>query len=528
VRRAGIDARLRPVGSCAVTEGARPEWAGARRRPWELLVFLIILALAAWLRLRELDLVEFKLDEANAVDLARQVLDGDLLTVGLVSSVGALNPPFFIYLTAIPLAFWNDPLAATAFVGALAVVAVALTYAVLRPRFGALAALAAAGLFATAPWAVLYGRKIWAQDALPLFTVSLLWSLFLVLERRRSRAVLAVPILLCLTFQLNFSAVALVVPVAAVLLYRTREVHWPALAAGVGIAVLLLGPWLVHEAEHGFNDVRILVQEGQGDRGSSAAGAGSIEAIVETARIVGGTDWSYVTGASQTLFEADAGSAWTAGRLASLAAIALLALGIVTSLVHVARGGHVRRRWPFVELDIDGARRALLLVWLAGIWLSYVGSATSQVYPHYLIVTYPISFAVQAVGVSDLAAAGRGRLPRIATVAAVTAVAAVVMGFVAFTLAFHRFIGDEGGAAGDYGIVYRDKEALARVVREMGLRVADEETLDFLVTGDMDAPPATGQPVTVRDGLDDSTPLPCAGELRSFGPLAACLPSAQG
>ena len=157
-----------------------------RRHWWELLGLAGILGLSAWLRFRHLNLVEFKLDEANATDLRATLLDGTFPTVGLASSVGALNPPLFVYLTAIPLAVYDDPLAATAFVGMLAVVAVGLTYAVLRLRFGALAALAASALLATAPWAVLAGRKLWAQNMLPLVTVSLLWSLFLVLERRRS------------------------------------------------------------------------------------------------------------------------------------------------------------------------------------------------------------------------------------------------------------------------------------------------------------------------------------------------------
>jgi 4-amino-4-deoxy-L-arabinose transferase-like glycosyltransferase len=509
-----------------VKERARSAWARIRRRPWEPLVRLAVLALAAWLRLRQLDLVEFKLDEATAVDLARRLLDGHLATVGLVSSTGALNPPLFVYLTAIPLAVQDDPLAATAFIGVLAVAAVALTYAVLRPRFGALTALTAAALFATAPRAVVYGRKIWAQDALPVFTVSLLWSLFCVLERRRSRASLAVPILLCLAFQLNFSALALVVPASAVLLYRAREVNWRAFAAGVAVTVLLLAPWLAHEARHGLDDVRILAREGHGGD-ASALGAGSIKAIVETQRLIGGTGWGYLTGASQALFEADAGWLWTVGRLASLLAIALLALGFGTSALRLARTAALRGRWPFVELDADAARRALLLMWLVGIWVSYAGSATDRIYPHYLIVSYPISFAVQAVGVSDLVAAARGGLHRVATAVTIGVLAAMVTGFVAFTLSFHRFLDVRGGTAGDYGITYTHKAALARVVRDQGLRIGDEQTLDFLVTGELDAPSGTRSPVTVRDRLDDPTPLPCTHELRSFGPLTACLPAVR-
>ncbi len=513
------------ASSSAAADGGQESNEGTRR-PWELVVLMGILVLAAWLRLRELDLVEFKQDEADAVNLARLLIDGHLQTVGLTSSVGARNPPLFVYLTAIPLALRDDPLAATAFVGVLAVVAVALTYVVLRSRFGALAALAAAALFATAPWAVLYGRKIWAQDLLPVFTVSLLWSLFLVLERPRSRVVLFVPVLLCLTFQLNFSAIALVVPAVAVLAYRTREVHWRAFAAGIGVSVLLLAPWLSYEARHGFGDVVTLVTEGRGDGGSAVPGAGSIEAVRETTRLIGATNWDYVVGTSRALFVTDAGAAWTLGKAASLLAIGLLGVGLVTSTVRIVRGARRRRRWPWVELDADGGRRALLLVWLAGVWLSYATSATDRVFPHYLIVTYPVSFAVQAVGLADVVAAARGGLRRVATVGAVAALAAVVAAYVAFTLSFHRFLEKRGGAAGDYGVVYRDKAALARVVRERGLRVAEEPVLDFLVTGEMEAPPGSQPLVTVGDRLDGE-PLPCDGELLSFGLLATCLPPAQ-
>ena len=159
----GVEAWRGDVVRAAVTEGHHT----GRRRSWEILTLLDIAALAGWLRLRDLDLVEFKLDEAIAVDLARRVLDGDFLTVGLRSSVGAYNPPLFVYLTAIPLAVRDDPLAATALVGVLAVAAVSLTYFALRPRFGALVALGAAALFATAPWAVLVRPQALGSERAP-------------------------------------------------------------------------------------------------------------------------------------------------------------------------------------------------------------------------------------------------------------------------------------------------------------------------------------------------------------------------
>jgi 4-amino-4-deoxy-L-arabinose transferase-like glycosyltransferase len=496
-----------------------------RRRPWELFVLAGILLLAAWLRLRELGLVEFKSDEALAVRIARDIIGGDFRTVGLTSSVGAKNPPLFVYLAALPVAIRDDPLVATAFVAVLAVAAIALTYVVLRPRFGALVALAAAAFFATAPWAVLFGRKLWAQDMLPVFTVSLLWSLFIVLERRRSRAVLLLPVLLCVTFQLNFSALPLVVPVAAVLLYRSREVHWRAFGVGVGVAVLLLAPWLAHEARHGFGDVWTLVTEGRGENGSSTPGAGAIEAVRQTARLLGGTGWNLELGESRDAFVADAGRAWTLGRAASYLSAALLALGLVTSTVRVLSDGRLRRAWPPVELDADDERRALLLVWLGGIWLAHTTSDVGRVFPHYLIVTFPVSFAVQALGLADLTTAGRGRLRPAATIGAAAAVAAIAASYVAFTVAFHRFLDEQGGTAGDYGVIYRDQNDLARVIRLRGLEVANDEVLQFLVTGSLEPPAGAGPFVTVRNRLVPTKPLRCNGELRTSGPLEACFPS---
>lgn len=494
-----------------------------RRRWWELLLLVGILALSAWLRFRHLDLVEFKGDEASAIGIARELLNGKFPTVGLASSIGAVNPPLFVYLTAIPLAVDDDPLAATAFVGLLAVVAVGLTYAVLRPRFGALAALAASALLATAPWAVLAGRKLWAQNVLPLATVSLLWGLFLVLERRRTRAVLLVPVLLCLAFQLNFSALALVLPAVAVLAYRAREVSWTAFAIGVGVAVLLLSPWLEHERGVGFQDLRTLATEGRGGSGSSFPGEGSLEAVRWTARITGGFEWDFVSGASRSLLAEEADAAWTLGQFASLLAVALFAAGFVTCSVRIARGTRRAASWPWLELDPDAARRALLIVWLLGAWLSHGASATGRVFPHYLLVTYPVSFAVQALALSDAATLARRGLGRAVTGAAAATLAVIVVGFVAFTLAFQQFVGEHGGAAGDYGVVYRDKEALARVAGERGLRV-DEPVIDFLVPKNPEAPRSPPPLVTVRDRLLSQDPLSCSGETRTFGALEACFP----
>jgi hypothetical protein len=485
---------------------------------WEGVCAGALVAIAAWLRLRHLGLAEFKSDEAIALRIGHDILHGDFRTVGLTSSSGAANPPLYVYVVAALLAVSKSPLFATAVVAVLAVIAVGLTFVVLRRRFGGAVALLAVGFFATAPWAVLYGRHLWQQDFLPIVTVALLWSLFVVLERGSSRVVLLVPVLLSIAIQLNLSAVALALPAFAVLVYRARNIRPAALAVGVLLGLVLLGPWLAHDAKHGFHDLVVIAENGRG-HGSSARGTGTIEAIRQTVHLVGAGNWSFVVGASRSAFAHDAGASWTLGRAAGVAVVVLLVLGMLTSAVVVARGMRRVRRWPLVELDEDAARRALLLVWLVGIWLSYLSSRASGVGPHYLIVSYPVSFVLAALGLVDAASflGDRGAAVVVPVVAAV-----IVAGFVAFTLSFQHFVQREGGTAGDYGVVYDDTAALAAALRARGLH-ADDPATEYLVWGKL-GPPDGITPVRTRNRLRDASPLPCAGVLRAYGPLDACLP----
>jgi hypothetical protein len=60
-------------------------------------------------------------------------------------------------------------------------------------------------------------------------------------------------------------------------------------------------------------------------------------------------------------------------------------------------------------------------------------------------------------------------------------------------------------------------------VRARGLNV-DNPPAEYLVWGHLGAPAGTTRFVTTRDRLVDTSPLPCLGQRRSFGPIAACFP----
>jgi len=481
---------------------------GVRRSPragWEWAVVAAILALAAWLRLRHLGIVTYHDDQAVALRIAHDILRGDVRTVGLTSSSGAANPPLYVYMVAVLVAIHDGVIFATISVAILSVVAIALTYVMVRPRFGRTVAFVTIALFATAPWAVVFGRLLFQQDYLPIVSVALLWTLFVVLERDRTWVALLVPFLFVVAISLNLSAVALVLPIGALLAYRARDVNWRAILAGSGLGLVLLLPWLAHNAKHGFRDFSLIVNNGRGHGG--AAGGGTIEAVIRTIDLVSAEGWDFIDGASR-----QSGAAWTLGRIAGILVIALLVVGIGTSIGRIVRDG----RHP----GIDTARRALLVIWLVGTCLAYLSSSRSGVGPHYVIISYPASFLLAALGLSD--AAARLLRRRAASVALVTA-GAVAAAFVAFTLSFQAFVAKHHGTAGAYWVIYDDTAALAKAARAKSLHIAGAPA-EYLAWGHLQVPEGTTRLVTIRIRLSDHSPLPCTGEKRRFGAIEACFP----
>jgi len=194
------------------------------KREW--FFFCAILLLAGLLRMGWPGLTEFKQDEAHLYALALDLAEFKAFPWrGISSSVGLPNAPMSVYLYALPLFVWKSPLAATLFVGALNTASVALAYGMARRYWGPRAALISALLYAAAPWAVIYSRKIWAQDLLPLFVVGYIFSGLLAFVDSRSRWSVAHFVLLAVIIQIHFSGVALLPLTALLLLIFRRRVN---------------------------------------------------------------------------------------------------------------------------------------------------------------------------------------------------------------------------------------------------------------------------------------------------------------
>ena len=192
----------------------------------DLSSLLLIIVLAAALRLGRGDIVEYFHDDAMLATLALELADGLRFPLtGILSSTGIPNSPVSVYFLALPFALSSDPAVVIRFVMLWNTLGVTLLWLLARWQCGWRVALFAGVAYAVNPWAVLFSRKIWAQE---LHTPFIILGLLLLLkgfwarsnDGRLSRSAfigqsLGIPILL-FGLQFHFAALplALVVPLA--------------------------------------------------------------------------------------------------------------------------------------------------------------------------------------------------------------------------------------------------------------------------------------------------------------------------
>ena len=220
---------------------------------------LAILMLAIYLRMGNPGVVEFKRDEANLSLLALDFANGgDVPLLGIGSSVGVPNAPVNVYVLAIPYFFTSNPQVATQFIGLLNVFAVLLTYWLGRRYGGVFAGLTAALLLTANPWAVIFSRKIWAQNMLPVFILLTIGSGLLgFVDRKRWAKVLHFP-LLAITGQIHYGAFV-IVPVSLYLLLRDRR-GLRYVVIGVVLAFLVTLPYVIGMVRAGWDDPQRVIE----------------------------------------------------------------------------------------------------------------------------------------------------------------------------------------------------------------------------------------------------------------------------
>ena len=447
------------------------------------LALVAIMLLAAYLRLSHLELTEFKLDEAHVCSRAAEFLSsGHPPMVGIGSSVGAANPPLFIYLAAIPVSLSRDPAVIAGFIALLNVGAVLGCYLLAREYFGEEVSLIATLFFAVSPWAVFYSRKIWAQDLLPPFVALFFAAVFSTIVKRKPKQLILVFLWLACLIQLHLSALALIPLVVLLLVAFRSRISLVSLLVGLLVFVLIFAPYIYYDATHGWINLRTFVEV---SRGPSTF---DLKSAQYAAQIIAAQGYHALAGASFERFLAEIiGLAWLN------AVETWLFLGGIAYLAwQVLRGWYSGRRGGVPD---EAVKFTILLSWLLVPVLFYVRHAT-PVYPHYFILLYPVQFIIVGVFVIEvldwtvslansletwqLMRFLRGRVLPICLVALMLGLA---LWQVYLTEAFYSFV-DRNDTTGGHGLPVKYYLQATRTLRRLSSALGHEQVL-ILSEGDV-------------------------------------------
>ena len=426
-------------------------------------IVLGILALALLLRMGWPTLAAFKRDEATVVRRALAIAyEGDWPAAGVDTSRGMANLPLTLYLTAVPLRLWQDPVAVVLFTGLLNGLAVLACYALGRAYFGRRVGLIAAFLFAVSPWAVVYGRKIWSQN-LPLVTLGFFAALFATFVRGKRWALVGAFAGLAALIGLHLGGLAFVpVLLISMLVYHREVSRWP-LAVGSAAFTLAVSPYLVRDALRGWPDLRDFL------RFTSGEGHLSLDALRYAFFLTGSEGIHGMAGGLYTEYLAGLPSLWWLNWLM----MGFLGLALVYGVVLLIRGPRERRRSMF-----------LLFMWFV-VPIAMQSRPTAPVYPFYFILLYPVQFLFISILLVDLLARLRGpklRLigRRLPVSALSLAVALLLWGGWQVAVLGRLFVFmDRHPTTGGYGIPLKYTRAAAQEAR----RLAGSSEIIVLSTG---------------------------------------------
>jgi hypothetical protein len=454
----------------------------------EILLFLLVIALAAFMRLYRLDLIDVRFDEASAPQLALSIARGNLLPVAPFSGSVANHPPLFLYALALPYLFTRDFMAIATWRALLDVLAVALLWWLCRRFFSVRVALVACLLFAVAPWAVQFARKLGILS-LPLFQIVLLFGLLEAIQRKNPWGWALTGLGLALSVGAHLTSVYLVPVFVIALIVGRSTLRWKPALVGALPLLALAGVYLGFDAQQGFSNARSLLV------GNGGEAQFTLDALNMALWTSGGAHLSDLTSSAFALWQAQVPPAL--GLIDTLQ-MALLALGVILLIAQCFS----RERFYALGTII------VLLAWLAlPVLLQLRHSRTLQM--HYFIPLQPVTYLVMALAV-DASIRWMRRLPsrpgrgvkgeglqKLAPVIAATVIALIAGWQVFTTFRFTQFVQQYDTTAGGFGPPIRSGLDVAALARSA---IQNNRTPDVIVVapgGD----PNVNEPATVMDVL---------------------------
>jgi 4-amino-4-deoxy-L-arabinose transferase-like glycosyltransferase len=432
----------------------------------ELIALCAIVLLAAWLRFDHIDQAEFLWDQSEiskwALDVGRK---GEFQWIGPISSTGLTTFPMAIWLMALPYAISPSPVFATGFVAFINMLTVIGCYFLTRRWFGRTAALTATLLYAVAPWAVIYSRKIWHTALLPPLVMLHVTTAWLAFVRRRRWALLAHGLALAVLVQTHLSALPFVLLTGLWALIFHRRLDWRVALIAVLVAGLTFVPYFATDATRGWRSVHRFLALMQRPATVDA------DAARATWTITTGRDLHLLTGLDlyPEFVTTTLNIRWLFVAIGVLATI-----GVMAAVWRAARRART-------GLDDETAVALMVATWLPMPAL-FLTRHNTLVAPHYFTTTFPAQF-ILAGWVIAQAGRWKGHLVRIVQGLLVALVAVLVIAQTYETVAILRFVMTRETAFGGYGTPVAYEIEAAETARRLGQEIGGEEVI-LLSLGD--------------------------------------------
>ena len=390
---------------------------------WVAIIFL----LSAVFRLYNLNLIEFKSDEATTIyQTVRFFEQPYLIERGLISGTGVYNFPFFNYLMVI-LAVWSrDPQFLSGIIALINSLLVGVFFMFAKKYYGLMTALFASSLLAFSPWGIIFSRKIWAQDLILLFFIPILWFLHEIILRKNTKVVFPMFLLLVLLAQLHGSGLfLLIVSVLIFLVFRVRF-SLKSAVAGVLIGLIPAIPYFLFQ----INALPMCPDCEAFLKYKNAIRIFDFNNFLRPFQIISGLGYHFILGRNYNDFIS------TYPLVNQLKYIFTLGFfGIITGIIFV----------------IFNERKYLFLVmYFILIPLFYLITRTPA-YMHYFVIVLPISALLFAISVTSIYSYLRNRY---LTTMAIAFFSIFIAANILFNYFFNNFLELKKGTEGDYGPIY--------------------------------------------------------------------------
>ncbi len=185
-------------------------------------ILVFILLLGAFLRLYRIgDYITFLGDEGRDVLVVWNILHGHLTLLGPTSSVGGffLGPIYYYFMTPFLWAFRYNPVGPAVMIAIFGVITIWLVYKIGSEFFNPLAGLIAAFFYTISPLVLTYSRSSWNPNAMPIFTLLTLYTLYKAVSKKSVKLFLLTGFLFGIDMQLHYIETFIIPVIATYILF---------------------------------------------------------------------------------------------------------------------------------------------------------------------------------------------------------------------------------------------------------------------------------------------------------------------